>query len=224
MDMITLAMAKAYSDSKGGYVKPGEVIAFDGNTNGKEIFADTDMGLSLVKVSDKFYDLSKVNRIVATDPATGEKQDIPFSAFTENGESLAGGFAGETYVISTDGTGDNMGFLTPGTWVLEKGIYISRVEFAETIVPIDQKYLPGVCLPVVEIAEYAADIATEVNTKLTACIGTPIVLKVGSATGTVTVLLMHYQYADRHMFYATAGEGVIIISSEDGVTWTFGET
>ena len=35
MDMITLAMAKAYTDSKGGYIDK-QMLTYDGNTDGME--------------------------------------------------------------------------------------------------------------------------------------------------------------------------------------------
>ena len=49
MDMIALAMAKAYSDSKGGYTE-NKVLVNDGNTNGKETVNYN--GMAYVRIGD----------------------------------------------------------------------------------------------------------------------------------------------------------------------------
>lgn len=85
----------------------------------------------------------------------------------------------------------------------------------ETIHPIDPKYLPGVCLPVVEIADIT-NITAEENAKLTACMGMPIVLV--SAGG---ALVCDYSSVEGYL-YLNANMGGSIISV-DGIYWVFTE-
>ena len=88
-------------------------------------------------------------------------------------------------------------------------------QVTETITPIDQKYLPGVCLPVVEIA-YIEALSEAEQAKLTACIGMPIILKTEFFT-----LVANYLYINVHSFVGVfSAETVFNIVSEDGVTWT----
>jgi hypothetical protein len=96
-----------------------------------------------------------------------------------------------------------------------QGTHAEIIDLAgETIHPIDPKYLPGVCLPVVEITD-VSNITTEESAKLTACIGMPCVIKFGTFSGL-------YDYADDggHCFLNSNGHAFI---SEDGVSWAHGD-
>ena len=160
MDMITFAMLNGLKKSGGvGHVEPGMVLTFDGNTTGKETFVDADMGFSLVKISDKVYDLSKVNKVVVTATKTGETTAFTPTVIKSPGVSMLDDNGQIVFAIASDGTNEEVSFLPSiGTWVsFTDEAYVSRLEFAETIHPIDPKFLPGVCLPVVEITSAVYD-------------------------------------------------------------------
>ena len=168
MDMITLAMAKAYSDSKGGYTEPGAVITFDGDTTGK-IFAN-----NMVKISDEKYDIRRITKLIEVDVfsidgnTTGSERyerDVDGCRFVQDGESM---------MLFDDDAGHMLvGYLAPGNTTfgnIPSGLYafcgetkpalesgqvrivrfVSQIEFAETIVPINPKYLPGVTINLVD--------------------------------------------------------------------------
>jgi hypothetical protein len=93
----------------------------------------------------------------------------------------------------------------------------------ETIVPIDQKYLPGVCLPVVEIADISA-ITAEEGAELGKHIGIPVVIKV-TIDGTLNCCIFNYTYVDAyrmHLYGTTIGTDAVILTSNDGVSWAKG--
>jgi|GEM_PF-6802780 len=173
MGMITLAMAKAYSDSKGGYTKPGAVITFDGDTTGK-IFAN-----NMVKISDEKYDIRRITKLIEVDVlsidgnTTGSEmyeRDVDGYRFVQDGDSM---------MLFDDDTGRMLvGYLAPGNTTfgnIPSGLYVfcgetkpalepgqvrivsfvSQIEFAETIVPIDPKYLPGVTI---DLADYGVNL------------------------------------------------------------------
>lgn len=173
-DSAILEAAKAYSDSKGGYTKETAPIAFNGDTNGKETFVDASEGLSLVKISNKVYDFSSVTKVVVHVRETAEEGEYPIGEIvTFGGVSLIAGAAGEGIAFSTDGTVESMSFLSPGTWVSSSDTgYVTRIEFAETIVPIDPKYLPnkvvdfdqlGLTAPILELFNKGGGAASVVD-------------------------------------------------------------
>ena len=88
----------------------------------------------------------------------------------------------------------------------------------ETITPIDPKYLPGVCLPVVEIADFTALTEAE-QAKLTACIGMPIVLKCELGPGVPVAVVMTYGFTGEHQFVGQIGGGKIDATLIDGEEW-----
>lgn len=146
MDILTLAMAKAYSDSKGGYTVPGKVITWDGDTANKDTFDNA--GQLLYRVTDTVVDLAKAARI----EISGEKYDAPGSIPVEGiGMAIFHPVSNETALVVTvllDVEADG-GSLRKGTYFAED---VRSIETHETIHPIDPKFLPGVCLPVVELS------------------------------------------------------------------------
>lgn len=154
LDQILAAdMAKQYSDSKGGYTKPGKVYTYDGGEDGE--FVDF-YGLKYVLLSKDVPDL---HSIVKATSITGTTQQVEFAkgdfTFKENYgaegiNAVLVTVSGVTapVVLAVEGIGF-YGFATPGV------DYLSYVEFAETIVPIDPKFLPG---PVVlDLTKYDAN-------------------------------------------------------------------
>ena len=138
----------------GGDKNPGKVITFDGNLSGKETF-EIEPGMFFVKLSDDVYDINNVESITISD-FDGEKtlQKDAFT-FVYDGSipAIALGGVPCVTVIPEDGhEGLPRGLFV--FYMTENGfsVYPSKIQLAETIVPIDQKYLGGVCLPVVELS------------------------------------------------------------------------
>lgn len=163
MDIVTLAMAKAYSDSKGGYTKPGKVYTFDGNLDGKESY-EVQQNFYMVKVSDEVCDLNSIEEIVLLSSMNGsktfKKKDITVGIDAGVLATIVNGVA----CVFSANEGNEAGY-PKGTFILyisydEHYEYVSKIQFAETIVPIDPKFLTpmGGGLPVVKLTtEPAAD-------------------------------------------------------------------
>lgn len=157
MDAITLAMAKAYSDSKGGYArKDTKTLTWDGDTTNSENIFDT----AVVKISDEIVDLSTASavtlRMMDGGGETLAKND--FTVFYEEGLQLLT-YPLDDKVLLVNVPVESENVFAPGLYatVFEDVYRFESVTLVtETIHPIDPKYLPGVCLPVVEItsAEY----------------------------------------------------------------------
>lgn len=157
MDMITLAMAKAYSDSKGGYTKThSEVLTFDGNTDGKVVLPGSLIGwdeVDFVKVADQAIP-GEVCGITLVQ--NGKNIHYNKNQITVSDDLLSFAIDGFDYVISVNESASANVGVDVGTYFAkytDGSGYVSEVYTeSETIVPIDQKYLPGVCLPVVELS------------------------------------------------------------------------
>ena len=151
MDILTLSMAKAYSDEKGGYTEK-KTLTNDGNNEGKESLDAVDIPtVRIVEVIDP-YTITEVTMLYNGETLVFPKDQL---VVTEHNDC-------ETSV-SVDG---NIGVLileennnygaSAGTYVasaMEIGVCVTRIE-TETIHPIDPKYLPegiGGGLPVVEL-------------------------------------------------------------------------
>lgn len=184
MDILTLAMAKAYTDSKQlASVEYAPRIEWDGNTAGKaEYYGYGEMGL--FKVSDTPMDLNKLTRIVVS------SQNGDNEAFWQLGNANHGQIAnyadpewGVTgvgaYVYSvTEEFTYRYGFadhvVPVGLYVYSNGTeWVSLLQFGEDVIhPIDPKYLPegiGGGLPVVELSTTLtqdASLTAEENAKL----------------------------------------------------------
>ena len=136
MDMITLAMAKAYTDSQRlGYTEPGKVLTYDGNKTGKPVILD-----ALVKISDTPIDVSAIESItfggnvLTKDDFTLMNQDA-LSVVLVNEETLL-------ISAAEDADMGDGSIVTKGVWVMHTDFgYGSEVVFAETIHPINAKYV-----------------------------------------------------------------------------------
>lgn len=184
---VNQAAAKATreirKDGGAGYSEPN-VFTFDGKSEGKVEIADT----RLYKISDKIPDVSDF--VACRGFLQGSVLELSAVDCTIKKESEVGSIS-----VNLDGTGDscivcviysseNIFNVKPGLYVMcysDNDTYVSYIEFAETIHPIDPKYLPGVCLPVVELSTVATNgaVFSEAdNVKLTTAKekGTPAVI------------------------------------------------
>lgn len=190
MDAETLAMAKAYSDSKGGYAKPGEVLAKvnlePDDLTGAYNFIDGKIGLEVGNTYTVTTDSGKYSCVC---------QEYDGDIYIGNHDVLDGvSDSGERFCIceysETEG-GETVWFTD--FCDLDGGKTIA-VSSTETIVPIDPKFLPGVCLPVVEITSEVAEgtIFNETESAaLDAACGSPAIIKHGNS-----MLLAEYAEAD----------------------------
>ena len=195
----------------GGDKNPGKVITFDGNLSGKETF-EIEPGMFLVKLSDDVYDINNVESITISD-FDGEKT-LQKDAFTIVYDgSLPAIALGETpcvTVIPEDGhEGLPIGLFV--FYMTENGfsVYPSKIQLAETIVPIDQKYLPGVCLPVVEletaVTSTQAALSEEDGAQMDALNGEPAVLK-------LVAIVNGAEWALRGIAACTNVDGILVYS------------
>lgn len=226
MDLITLAMAKKYTDEKAGYVeKP--VFTYDGNGEVVDI-----NGLTFHRITDKFHDLNTLVKMEGF--AYGSKMEFTADDITITGET-------DTSVAVQEGTvkyaGNDMVFILAlkvlegleGVVALNTGVYVfstddayvSYLEFAETIHPIDPKFIPGAVLPVVEVKSFYATPTEEENKALTAFIGLPIIVKGAVADGvSIAAVMMYGLQSGSHVFSALMGADIFIgFQSSDGITW-----
>lgn len=151
----TLAMAKAYSDKKGGYTETSTKVLLNGEFEAQE-FED-----GAYAVWTGILDIRDGDKI----SVTWNGKQYTCTAFDLDGMcgfgnlSLVGGDdTGEPFLYAPyaeDGVTTAAGFIT-----LDMGnISISVTCVNETVHPIDPKYLPGVCLPMVEISTIPAGVA-----------------------------------------------------------------
>lgn len=177
MDLITLVMAKAYTDKKAGYVEVSEAVIFENlAVSGGE--ADTTVTAQMIPGKTYIVTVGgvKYERVCYTEAfdgiaCVGNARLYDF-VNEDNGDDFFVGQARETIVQCYT---RNMGDTT-----------ITLAEKTETIHPIDQKFLPGVCLPVVEINTEPSEAGTPCtdaeNAALTAAAetGLPVVLKMSA--------------------------------------------
>lgn len=203
-----------------GYMgtKP-EVIVFDTETQTWDLFPNNDhSSVKFVRIHDIAVAPEKVNILY---PSTGVVTTINrdglsteyFDVRTEYSHDGIVLVIAVPYEFTVSGLA-----IKAGTYVRHEGLsnpYVSSVEYA-TEVPrtIDPKYLPGVCLPVVEIADIS-ELTESENSAVSACIGMPCILKTQYGTA-----LCSYSFTSNvHMFFGMyAGEACVLVSS-DGATW-----
>ena len=197
MDMITLAMAKVYSDSKGGYVGKGTIIS-------GELTDGTYQDFTTKLEAGKKYTLKLDSGIysgVAIDYGnTGDLFYIGNLAIM--GEEFADVNTGESYCVGYMSL-DNVFAVTDSnnskTFSLE----------GETIVPIDPKYLPGVCLPVVEletaVTSTPAALSEEDGAQMDTLNGEPAVLK-------LVAIVNGAEWALRGIAACTNVDGILVYS------------
>lgn len=147
MDLITLATAKAYTDSRQLAYSEGEnlTIAFDGDNTGKHVVGN------FAKISDKTPDFNTLVRTVqsarsddGTVDDTEYLKDFYVVYETEYGQELR--YKSNKNIMAIAVKEPYEGYEV-GLYVLScKGrfgwTYYSILEFAETIHPIEAKYLP----------------------------------------------------------------------------------
>jgi hypothetical protein len=214
----TLKESKAYTDeqirmlSESGRVgrveNPAEVLTFDGNTEGK--FTLTLEGITFVRVSEKVYDLTKATSMTID----GETVPLPISEFPMSTNEFKIDGILFIRVISKEEV-ENLGGLEgvkAGTYFcvahdLEEGypdVFVERLEFPETVHTIDPKFIPGVCLPVVEL-DYEGTLPIQLTlteeqiaiVNAAAKAGTPIVVRLTQTDGGISAvynLCMSMQY------------------------------
>lgn len=190
MDVIDInqaankVMKRLTNSGQVGRTEPAKVFTFDGDTTGKETYSN------MVKVSDEILDLSQITKIAVY----AVEADVSEEMSTADLKLLEGdGCAflmtpdgGVTFVASYSVKKDDF---TPGIYVIAtENAYVSRIEFSETIHPIDPKYLPGVCLPVVELSttfKAGSQYTDEEGKILTAAFekNTPVVIKCNADAG-----------------------------------------
>lgn len=236
MDLISIALAvkkalKTLFDSgQVGRVEGNKkTITFDGNTTGKETIPGEAIGLSgvYVKVSNTAFAVDELQSVSGTMVVDGteERNEIPLSAITvqEDGSTtfLVQNNAPIAIVVAESMT-DGEFPITAGTYFLYDEnyltlgtFYVSAITYGkETIHPIDPKYLPGVCLPVVEIADITA-ITVEECANLAACMGMPCII---SYMGGMVVEIFNFTL-DGPAFVGSMTDKEIV-SDNDGVTWS----
>jgi hypothetical protein len=181
-DEKTLAEAKAYSDSKGGYTEPGkEILSFE---DGQHIIPAT---ADRFVVGEKYIvhlehgEFEAVCKLYDADGIIGKwlgnmaisDIGVDTGLFEDTGEDYC------VYYLAYPGVDPLYAYFdrVPSAFC--------RVSTAETVVPIKPEYLPGVCLPVVELStaiipdgNIVALTEAECNAlTATAATGLPIVLK-----------------------------------------------
>ena len=137
-DPITYAMAKAYSDKKGGYVEPGKVYTYAGNISNED-------GGIFVKISDDTPDVTNIKSVTVVEE--GNATVISSDALTFGSyDGFPAAYFGDTPLVLAGEAGDQSG-IVKGLFVVNvnndnQPTYVSRIEFEETIHPIDPKFLP----------------------------------------------------------------------------------
>lgn len=118
-------------------ITPGKVLTFNGDTTGLEMTDD-----NAFAIFTPTWDLSTIAKVTISiegEPITLTPSDEGFSEVIRNVDESS--FLGKKATLVAMNPDD---------------VYTTKVEFATTTTPIKPEYLPGVCLPVVEItsAEY----------------------------------------------------------------------
>lgn len=199
MDLLTLSLAKRYADEQRVAYTELErgSISWDGNVDGRAKFPLEYLGSGgfLYHISSTFLRPSDIDQLTAFNPETGVHSSVKVTEFVVEpgvtivyGEymSAIGGTSG-IMALSINGAVDD---LPPGTYVFHRDTdYIENIygTVIETIHPIDPKYLPGVCLPVVELSTVASDTQTNLTAeeaeKIKALNGAPCIIKCNISVG-----------------------------------------
>ena len=201
MDLLTLSMAKKYTDSQRLGHTETKAITWDGNTEGKH---GINMGqFTLTKASDVPINVTAENlkRMVftVTDKKDTRVENIDLSKLdvfiSPDGNNIT--------IIQSEGVEAPLAMIFPETveQMGEKGVYLLDIDLSgafgdgahqyvslletETIHQIDQKFIPGVILPVVELTTHfptdgsTASLTAEESEQLTAAAknALPIVAK-----------------------------------------------
>lgn len=167
-DPITYALAKNYSDSKGGYTEPGKVLF---NLKLTDMGGGFSVGEASESTPTPTFEVGKTYT-VKTDSGTitvkakwYEVGGAPYLG--DIGLLFGNADTGEGFVVADM---PNDGGYSLVVMDVNNGTSCT-VSTASTTVPIKPEYLPGVCLPVVELStaltEEGAPLTTEESAKLT---------------------------------------------------------
>ena len=156
-------------------------ITFDGDTTGLRTYTAPDTGLSYVGLLKNYVDPDELVTITVSiggDTVKFNKADWRLNQSADDDSyAVIVNYQEQGILIASSGP-DYFDVIADPNY----NAYVSRIEFAETvIVPIDQEYLPGVCLPVVEletVIENNAVLSESDSAKLLEVfeIGTPVVI------------------------------------------------
>lgn len=238
LDQILAAeMAKQYSDSKGGYTKTTKTVILPETTVTPDQHR-TDMGVN------GYFPLGG-----AIPFTTGKRYkvvvdgDIKYLDTTEYDPDVD-----QIYCVGNPAIYDNSGFYPDNgePWVLlsyetmgmsavgfadptenEKSHTVAVYELVKTIVPFDPKFLPGVCLPVVELSttvERGATFTDAENAALNEAFNTklPFVVRANLSVESVPVndavsISQNGVYDGIKMFALTFGSSIFQIMEQNGV-------
>lgn len=178
MDLLTLAMAKAYTDQKAGYVETKKtVLTFDGDLTGKDVL-HLNEAIKMVKLSDNAFEASDLigftiytrrdtNGVTVIEETSNYTKDKLFISTQEETNSWTASLSKDVEPVIQclkedfifDGgsiaKGLYVGYASAESDTMSYVSYVSKVEFVTEIVhTIDPKFLPGVCLPVVDLIGY----------------------------------------------------------------------
>ena len=153
-DPVTYAMAKAYSDSKGGYTEysaPIEIIP-EMQANAQGDFAAPAMPKDGDEITVFFDGVKHVRTAKAA--TVGEMPAVYIGNCAEVGLPETDDDFGVLFLSVNDAQA--FAVLDSGYFEGKETFTVSATARTKTIHPIKPEYLPGVCLPVVEItsAEY----------------------------------------------------------------------
>ena len=213
MDMMTLAMAKSYTDSQRLAYDNSKVITWDGDITDKP----TGWFTNLHKVMDDVLDLESITRVVLS---VYDGSTVEFTDFTiDRREEQFGLLTLTPQQGAPDLVQISDGSYSPdipkGTYLLGNSaqMWISRVECAD-IKTIEPKFLPGVCLPVWDIGELPSygnsrDFTAEENARMDALVETkmPFILKGTTDYGEFCCVMSYSKYYNdiEYKYIATAG-------------------
>ena len=143
MDLVTLAMAKKYTDEKAGYVETTAPITFDGDETGKEVLSTNEGKFVTIGKVDGL-DLNTVASVTLRsrlydDAFVLEKQHMTVQT-VENTQGLR--YTNAELEIE----GLLLALIVNGYLAVLSDLndtdYVARIEFAETVHTIDPKFLP----------------------------------------------------------------------------------
>ena len=144
----------------GGDKIPGKQYTFDGNLEGKE-YIELQPGIGVVKASNEPCDPNSIESISMTSrdetgnvrSGTANKDDLSFESVDEAGSVVIQYGEDQIALIINETFADTV---PRGLWLVHQVFdfatrYTSKIQLADTIVPIRKDYLGGACLPVVEL-------------------------------------------------------------------------
>lgn len=171
----------------GGDKISGKVLTWDGDKSNEIELPD---GTFIKRIAD-FVDMTKVESVTAEASGAGI---ITFSKSQLTVNTIGDGDLIQYSLLASDVPmllSFNVGLegVEAGTYVVSTGTnfrFISAT-MSDTIVPIEPKYLPGVCLPVVELSTVASDTQTNLTAeeaeKIKALNGAPCIIKCNISVG-----------------------------------------